>query len=148
MSIGISLVMDLVRRSCFGLGKEFHLEIIERHHRAKADAPSGTALMLAEAAKSALKYDADYIYDRHNVRKPRADNELGVSSVRGGTIAGEHVIVFAGPDEVIEIKHTVYSRNVLAAGAIRAAKFTATVKNPGIYSMQDLLNNGSMDTPD
>ncbi|MEL4105898.1 4-hydroxy-tetrahydrodipicolinate reductase [Oscillospiraceae bacterium WX1] len=139
MSIGINLLMDLIRRTAPFLGTGFDIEIVERHHRRKVDAPSGTALMLADAAKSALPYDPVYIYERQSVRQPRGDREIGISSVRGGTIVGEHDVIFAGLDEVIELRHTAYSRDVFAAGAVKAAKFIAGITKPGIYDMQDLL---------
>lgn len=139
MSIGINLVADLIRRACDFLGDGFDVEIVERHHRKKVDAPSGTALMLADAAKATLPYDADYVYERQSVRQPRGNHEIGISAVRGGTIVGEHEVIFAGLDEVIEIKHTAYSRDVFAAGAVKAAKYMAHVTKPGIYDMQDLL---------
>jgi 4-hydroxy-tetrahydrodipicolinate reductase len=139
LSVGINLVMDLVRRACEFLGEGFDVEIIERHHRRKVDAPSGTALMLADAARDALPYDAGYVYERQSVRQPRGNHEIGISSLRGGTIVGEHEVIFAGLDEVIELKHSAYSRDVFAAGAVKAAKFMASVKKPGLYNMQDLL---------
>jgi len=139
MSLGINLMMDLIRRACAVLGDRFDVEIVERHHRRKIDAPSGTALMLAEAAASALPYEAKYVYERESVRQPRGKNEIGISAVRGGTIVGEHEIIFAGLDEVIEIKHTALSRDIFAAGAIRAAKFMAKTKQPGLYTMSDVL---------
>jgi len=139
LSIGINLAIDLIKRACAFLGDGFDVEIIERHHRRKVDAPSGTALMLADAARSALPYDAEYVYERQSVRQPRGDHEIGISSLRGGTIVGEHEVIFAGLDEVIEIKHTAYSRDVFAAGAVKASKFIAAVKEPGMYDMQDLL---------
>ncbi len=139
LSIGINLAVDLIKRAASFLGDGFDIEIIERHHRRKIDAPSGTALMLADAARDALPQGADYVYERQSVRQPRGDHEIGISSLRGGTIVGEHEVIFAGLDEVIEIKHTAYSREVFAAGAVRAAKFMATKKRPGMYDMQDLL---------
>lgn len=139
LSIGINLAIDLIKRACTFLGDGFDVEIIERHHRRKVDAPSGTALMLADAARDALPYDAEYIYERQSQRQPRGDREIGISAVRGGTIVGEHEVIFAGLDEIIEIKHTAYSRDVFAAGAVKAAKFLARVKQPGMYDMQDLL---------
>jgi 4-hydroxy-tetrahydrodipicolinate reductase len=139
LSIGINLVIDLIKRACEFLGDGFDVEIIERHHRRKVDAPSGTALMLAGAARDALPYDAEYVYERQSVRQPRGKHEIGISSLRGGTIVGEHEIIFAGLDEVIEIKHTAYSRDVFAAGAVKAAKFITGIKKPGMYDMQDLL---------
>jgi 4-hydroxy-tetrahydrodipicolinate reductase len=139
LSIGINLIVDLVKRAAAFLGDGFDVEIVERHHRRKVDAPSGTALMLADAAKDALPYDANYVYERQSTREPRGKHEIGISAVRGGTIVGEHEVIFAGLDEVIEIKHTAYSRDVFAAGAVKAAKFIALVKRPGMYDMQDLL---------
>ncbi len=141
LSVGINLMMDLIRKTCAFLGAGFDVEIVERHHRRKVDAPSGTALMLADAARTSLPCDSEYVYERQSVRKPRADNEIGISSLRGGTIVGEHSIVFAGLDEVLEIKHTAYSRDVFASGAVKAAKFMATVTKPGMYDMQALLKD-------
>ncbi|NLA86809.1 MAG: 4-hydroxy-tetrahydrodipicolinate reductase [Clostridiales bacterium] len=139
MTIGVNLVIDLIKRGCSFLGDGFDVEIIERHHNRKVDAPSGTALMLADAARDALPYEANYVYERQSSREPRGKHEIGISSVRGGTIVGEHEVIFAGLDEVIEIKHTAYSRDVFAAGAVKAAKFLAGIKKPGMYDMQDLL---------
>ncbi|MGI5972035.1 MAG: 4-hydroxy-tetrahydrodipicolinate reductase [Oscillospiraceae bacterium] len=139
MSLGINLIADLVRRAVSVLGVNYDIEIVERHHNKKVDAPSGTALMLADAAAQALPYEAEYVYGRSNVRKPREKREIGISSVRGGTIVGEHAIIFAGHDEVIEIKHSIQSREVFAAGAIRAARFFSVPREPGIYDMSDVL---------
>jgi 4-hydroxy-tetrahydrodipicolinate reductase len=139
LSVGINLIIDLIKRTCAFLGEGYDVEIVERHHRRKVDAPSGTALMLADAARDALPYDAGYVYERQSVRQPRGNHEIGISSVRGGSIVGEHEIIFAGLDEVIEIKHTAYSRDVFAAGAVKAAKFLSSIKKPGLYDMQDLL---------
>ena len=141
MSLGVNLLADLVRRACAVLGGAFDVEIVERHHRRKVDAPSGTALMLADAASSSLPYDAGYVYERQSVRRPRGDHEIGISSVRGGTEVGQHEVIFAGLDEVIELRHTAASRDVFAAGAIRAAKFMAGVSEPGLYDMTDMLDN-------
>lgn len=139
MSLGINVLMDLIRRAASLLGEDFDVEIEERHHRRKLDAPSGTALMLADAAASALPYDAEYVYDRHSVRKPRDKREIGISSLRGGTIVGEHTVIFAGRDEVIEIGHHAASREVFAVGAVKAAKFLAGVTAPGMYDMSHLI---------
>jgi len=139
MSLGINLLTDLVRRAVQVLGEGFDIEIVERHHNRKIDAPSGTAFMLADAARSALPYDPDYIYERQSVRTPRNKREIGISAVRGGTIVGEHDVIFAGLDEVIEIRHAAYSRNVFASGAVTAAKFLATVSTPGLYSMHHIV---------
>ena len=139
MSVGINLIADLVRRACAVLGSGYDVEIVERHHRRKIDAPSGTALLLADAAKSALPYNAEYVYERESRREARGGHEIGISAVRGGTIVGEHEVIFAGLDEVIELKHTATSRDVFAAGAIKAAKFMAS-QRPGMYDMRDVLS--------
>ena len=141
MSLGINLMMQLVKRASAVLGESFDVEIVEKHHRRKVDAPSGTALMLADAAASALPYEAENVFERHSVRQPRRREEIGISSVRGGTIVGEHEVIFAGHDEVFEMKHSALSREVFASGAIAAAKFIATVKAPGMYDMDDLLRD-------
>jgi len=139
MSLGINLLADLIRRACAVLGDGFDVEIIERHHRRKVDAPSGTALMLADAAASALPYESGYVYERQSKRQPRGEREIGISSVRGGTIVGVHEVIFAGLHEVIELKHTAESRDVFAAGAVRAAKFLAGAGAPGLYDMSHVL---------
>ena len=140
MSLGINLLIDLIKRACTVLGESYDVEIIERHHKRKVDAPSGTALMLAEAAASALPHDEmEYIYERESKREPRKKHEIGISALRGGTIVGEHEVVFAGLDEVIELKHTAASRDVFAVGAVRAAKFLAKINKPGMYNMSDVL---------
>ena len=138
-SLGVNLLMDLVRRAAAALGEGYDVEIVERHHRRKVDAPSGTALMLADAAAQALPYQPDYVYDRHCVRQARQPREIGISSVRGGTIVGDHTVIFAGPDEVIELSHHAASREIFAAGAVRAAKFLARADRPGLYDMSSLL---------
>ncbi|MCL2634759.1 MAG: 4-hydroxy-tetrahydrodipicolinate reductase [Oscillospiraceae bacterium] len=140
MSLGINLLQDLARRAVRVLGEQFDVEIIERHHNRKKDAPSGTAIMLAEAINDEFDRPKRYIYDRHNVFKPRERDEIGLHAVRGGTIVGEHEIVFAGHDEVITLSHSAQSREVFAVGAINAALFMAGREN-GLYDMSDLLNN-------
>ena len=139
MSLGINLLAELIRRACSFLGAEYDIEIIEKHHRRKVDAPSGTALLLADAAASALPYKPHYVFDRSNVKKPRDSSEIGISAVRGGTIVGEHEVIFAGNDEVIELKHSAASRDVFAVGAIKAAKFIAKTQKPAMYDMSDML---------
>lgn len=139
MSLGINVLLDLVRRAATLLGEDFDVEIEERHHRRKLDAPSGTALMLADTAADVLPYEADYVYDRHSVRKPRDKREIGIFSLRGGNIVGDHTVVFAGRDEVIELSHHAASREVFAAGAVKAAKFLAGMGTPGLYNMSDLI---------
>lgn len=140
MSLGINLMLELVKKAASVFGVNYDVEIIEKHHRRKVDAPSGTAIMLADAANEALPYDAEYVYERNSVRQPRGDKEIGISSLRGGTIVGEHDVVFAGRDEVLTISHQAFSREVFAVGAVRAGKFMAGITEPGIYDMSDLLS--------
>ena len=113
------------------------MEIVEAHHSKKLDAPSGTALMLADAVKS-VREDAEYVYDRHDVRRERGENEVGIHSIRGGTIVGEHSVIFAGRDEVITLSHSAGSRDLFAAGALKAAEFAADAA-PGLYTMADVI---------
>ena len=117
----------------------FDIDIVEKHHRLKLDAPSGTALALADAIDEALPGTYEYVYDRSGRRMQRPKNEIGISAVRGGTIVGEHEIIFAGTDEVIEIKHTAYSKAIFGKGAVTAAKFLAG-RAPGMYNMQDAID--------
>lgn len=138
MSLGINVLIDLVKRAAAVLGESCDIEIVEQHHKRKVDAPSGTALMIADAAKSALDYDTDYVYGRADRREARPKNEIGISSVRGGTIVGVHEVIFAGRDEIIEIKHTAMSRDIFANGAVRAAKFLVG-KSAGMYNMEQLV---------
>ena len=137
MSLGINLLLELVQRAAAVLGEEYNVEIVEAHHNKKLDAPSGTALMLADAIRD-VREESEYVYDRHSVRRERAPEEIGIHSVRGGTIVGEHEVIFAGTDEVIRISHSAYSRDVFATGAVRAALFAADAK-PGMYSMKEML---------
>ena len=139
MSLGINLMMRLTKKAASVLGASFDVEILERHHNRKLDAPSGTALMLADAAAEGLPHASEYVYERHSVRRKRGREEIGISSMRGGTIVGEHEIMYAGPDEVFTLKHSALSRDVFASGAIAAAKYIASVKAPGLYNMDDLL---------
>ena len=139
MSLGINLLANLLKKAAAVLGPGFDVEIVERHHRMKVDAPSGTALMLADAVSAGMESAPEYIYERQSVRKPRGDNEIGISAVRGGTIVGEHEVIFAGPDEVIEFRHSAHSREVFANGAVAAAAFLASKHEPGLYNMDDVL---------
>ena len=141
MSLGINLLADLVRRACAVLGEAYDVEIIERHHRRKVDAPSGTAIMLADAASLSLPYSPEYTYERQGRTQPRNAHEIGISSVRGGTLVGEHEVIFAGLDETIELRHSAASRDIFAVGALKAAKFIAGVSKPGLYDMSDVLGN-------
>ena len=138
MSLGINLQKDLICEAAKVLGDSFDIEIIEKHHNLKKDAPSGTAYLLADALKSELPYDPVYTYSRKESTEKREKKEIGIHSIRGGTIVGEHEVLFIGNDEVISIKHQAFSKNVFAEGALRAAAFIAN-KKPGFYSMPDLL---------
>lgn len=138
MSIGINLLSELAKKAAAVLGGQFDIEIVEKHHNQKIDAPSGTALMLADAINSVENDKYSYVYDRHAVRKKREKTEIGIHAVRGGTIVGEHEVIFAGRDEVITLSHSAYSKQVFAAGAVNAAVFMADKKS-GMYSMADMI---------
>ena len=139
MSLGINVLLELVKKAASVLGDSCDIEIVERHHRRKVDAPSGTALMIADAAAQSCGHDTEYIYERRSTRHARDKKEIGISAVRGGTIVGEHEIIFAGHDEIMEIKHTALSREIFAQGAVEAAKFIAGVEKPGLYDMSYLV---------
>ena len=140
MSLGINLLLKLAADAAKTLGGNgFDAEIIEEHHRRKLDAPSGTAIMLADSVNDALGGGCEYVFGRSERREARPVKEIGISSVRGGTIVGMHDVLFAGQDEVIEIKHTAYSRAIFAKGALAAAKFLAR-KGPGMYDMGDVID--------
>ena len=139
MSLGINTLFDLLQKAVKVLAPAgFDIEIVEKHHNQKIDAPSGTALALADAINSAVGQVYEYKYDRSGLRKKRDAKEIGISAVRGGTIVGEHEVIFAGKDEVIEIKHTSYSRAVFGKGAVEAAKFLAG-KEAGYYDMRKVV---------
>ena len=139
MSLGINLLMKLLKEAAVKLaGDGFDVEIVEKHHNQKLDAPSGTALALADSINEAMDDRYEYIYDRSQVRQKRDKKELGISAVRGGTIVGEHEVIFAGTDELITFKHTAYSRAVFAKGSITAAKYLKG-KAAGLYDMSDVL---------
>ena len=122
----------------FALGINYDIEIVEQHHHNKLDAPSGTALMLADAINEENNGAYHYVYDRSSVRQKRDPKEIGISSVRGGSIVGDHEVLFCGPDEVITLRHTAYSRSIFANGAVNAAVYLAK-KEPGLYDMGDLI---------
>ena len=138
MSVGINLLKNLSSTAASILNNTFDVEIIEKHHNTKADAPSGTAMMLANAINEASGGDLEYIYDRHERREARPKRELGIHAIRGGTITGDHTVLFAGPDEVIELTHRAYSRNIYAMGALRAADFISKLPC-GLYDMSSML---------
>ncbi len=139
MSVGINLLLKLLAEAAKVLGPAgYDIELVERHHNQKVDAPSGTALALADSINASLDNKYTYVYDRSQVRKKREKNEIGISAVRGGTIVGDHEVIFAGTDEVIEFKHSAYSRSVFGKGAVEAAKFLAG-QEPGMYDMGDVI---------
>lgn len=139
MSLGINTLLKLIQDAAKVLATAgFDMEIVERHHKLKLDAPSGTALALADSLNEAMDDSYHYVYDRSERREQRDAKEIGISAVRGGTIVGEHEVIFAGPDEVIEFKHTAYSKAVFGKGAVEAAKFLAG-KAAGRYDMSDVI---------
>lgn len=139
MSLGINTLLKLVQDAAKVLAAAgFDMEIVEKHHRLKLDAPSGTALALADSINEAMDNQYHYVYDRSQKREKRDDKEIGISAVRGGTIVGEHEIIFAGQEEVIEFKHTAYSKAIFGKGAVEAAKFLAG-KPAGRYDMSDVI---------
>lgn len=138
MSLGINLMVELVKKATCILSDGFDIEIIEAHHNQKLDAPSGTAVMLASAVQSALDEDYTLTYDRHYERKKRDPKEIGIHSIRGGTIVGEHSVIFAGHDEVFKLSHSAGSKEIFAVGALKAALFIVG-KPVGLYSMSDMV---------
>lgn len=138
MSLGVNLLIELAKMASKVFGLDYDVEIVEKHHKMKLDAPSGTAIMIADGIASVRTDEPEYIYDRHSVRKKRDTREIGISSIRGGTIVGEHDVIFAGNNEVLTISHQAQSRTLFAVGAINAAAFLAD-KPAGNYDMSDLL---------
>lgn len=139
MSLGINTIIKILNNiSPLLFDAGFDIEIVEKHHSKKLDAPSGTALMLADAASENLSEKPEYVFGRSDRREERPKSEIGISAVRGGTIVGEHEVIFAGCDEIIEVKHTALSRAVFANGAINAAMFLAG-KEAGLYTMADVV---------
>lgn len=138
MSLGVNLVCELAKKAAAVLGDSFDIEIIEMHHNQKIDAPSGTALMIADSIKEELDENTKYEYDRHSKREKRTKNEIGIHAVRGGTITGEHQVIFAGLDEIITISHSARSKELFATGAVSAAKFICG-KPAGLYKMSDMI---------
>lgn len=139
MSLGINMLLKLIQDAAKLLAPAgFDMEIVEKHHNRKVDAPSGTALALADSLNEALDQKYEYVYDRSGRREQRPKYEIGISAVRGGNIVGEHDVIFAGLDEVITFRHTAYSRSVFAKGAVQAAKYLAG-KPAGFYDMGDVV---------
>lgn len=140
MSLGINLLMKLLKEAAPTLAAAgFDIEIVEKHHNQKLDAPSGTALMLAQAASDGVDYHPEFVYERHSVRKKRDKTEIGISAIRGGTIVGEHDVIFAGRDEVLTLSHAAMSKEIFAVGALNAALFLHG-RPAGFYSMTDVVN--------
>lgn len=139
MSLGINLLIKLAGDAAELLYPDFDIEIIEAHHNQKIDAPSGTALMLADGINARLGHSLSYVHDRSAVRQKRSGNELGIHAIRGGTIVGEHTVLFAGGEEVITLHHSAQSRSVFARGAVAAARFLPG-KTAGLYDMNDLIS--------
>ena len=138
LSLGINLLCSLAKKAAALLGDDYDVEIIEKHHNQKIDAPSGTALMLANAINETLGERCNFEYDRHSKRHKRTKNEIGIHSIRGGTIVGEHEILFAGHDETISLSHSAASKEVFASGALKAAAFLVG-KPAGLYDMSQLV---------
>lgn len=139
MSLGVNMLLKLLQDAAKVLAPAgFDIELVEKHHNQKVDAPSGTALALADSINEALDNEYTYHYDRSQVRQKREKKEIGIMAVRGGTIVGEHEVIFAGEDEVIEFKHTAYSKAVFGKGAVEAGKFLKG-KGPGLYDMKDVI---------
>lgn len=138
MSLGVNLLTELVKKAAAALGENFDIEIVEKHHNQKVDAPSGTALMLADSAAEAGCASRDYVQGRTGKNCKRNKGDIGISSVRGGTVVGEHEVMFCGNDEVITLSHSALSRKIFAVGALKAARFL-TEKKSGLYDMKDVL---------
>jgi len=139
MSLGINLVSELAQKAASVFGDRFDIEIVEKHHNQKKDAPSGTALLLADAINEVFLGDRRYVFGRHGRAELRETSDIGIHAVRGGTIVGEHEIIFAGRDEIVELRHSAASRQVFALGALQAARFLQG-KPPGLYSMKEMID--------
>ena len=139
MSLGINLLVSLAKKAALTLGESFDIEIIEKHHNKKVDAPSGTAYMIAEGINESLNNSKSYNFGREGKNELRHKDEIGIHAIRGGTIPGEHSVLFAGLDEVIELKHSALSKNVFAQGGVVAAKFIVNKENR-LYSMKDIFD--------
>ena len=139
MSMGVNLLANLAKKAVEVLGDDFDIEIVEKHHNQKIDAPSGTALMLADAMCEEIEKPMKYEYDRHSKREKRTKNEIGIHAVRGGTIVGEHEIIFAGRDEIITLSHSARSKEIFAVGAVNAAVYM-NGKGAGLYDMKELID--------
>ncbi|MFA6507344.1 MAG: 4-hydroxy-tetrahydrodipicolinate reductase [Treponemataceae bacterium] len=145
MSLGINLVKDLIKKAASVLGRGYDIEIVEMHHRLKKDAPSGTALLLLNGLNEVIEPQLEPIYGRDSKDRLRTQNEVGIHSLRGGTIVGDHHVVFAGTDEVVKVSHVAYSRQIFASGALKAARYLFN-KTPGIYTMDKMINENNIVT--
>ena len=139
MSLGVNLLIELAKQATKILGNDFDIEVVEKHHNLKVDAPSGTALMIADGISQELEKEPQYVYDRHSYRKKRSKNEIGIHSIRGGTIVGEHDVIFAGNNEVVTISHQAQSKALFATGSLNAAVYLYD-KSAGMYNMSDMLS--------
>ncbi|MBS4539220.1 4-hydroxy-tetrahydrodipicolinate reductase [Clostridium sp. D2Q-11] len=139
MSLGVNVLLSMVRKAANILSSSFDIEIIEKHHNKKVDAPSGTALMIANTINDELDNTKDFVYGRYTKKDKRQPKEVGIHAIRGGNIVGEHTVIFAGDDEVVEIKHTANSKKIFAKGSLEAAQYIINQK-PGLYTMDNLLN--------
>lgn len=139
MSLGVNLLIELAKQATKVLGNDFDIEIVEKHHNQKVDAPSGTAIMIADGISEELEKEPQYVYDRHAYRRKRSKDEIGIHAIRGGTIVGEHDVIFAGHDEVVTISHQSQSKELFATGAINAAIFIVG-KPSGMYNMSHMLS--------
>ncbi|HHW69761.1 MAG TPA: 4-hydroxy-tetrahydrodipicolinate reductase [Clostridiales bacterium] len=146
MSVGVNLMYELIRRSATALSDDFDIEIIEKHHNQKIDSPSGTAYTMAHIINEVFSGRKHFSYGRHSQNAKRSKDEIGIHAIRGGTIVGEHSVLFAGVDEILEIKHTAYSKQIFAVGALKAAKFLKAVNKPGLYDMTDMMAHESLVT--
>lgn len=138
MSLGINVLNELVQRAAKALYPDFDIEIVEAHHNRKIDAPSGTAIMIADAISEAIPDKMEYVYERHSENKPRTKNEIGISAIRGGNIVGEHEVYFISDEEIVKVSHSAQTRDVFAKGAIKAAEFIVN-KPAGYYSMKEVI---------
>jgi len=142
MSLGINLLRELIQQAAAVLGGGFDIEIVEKHHNQKKDSPSGTALLLADAMNEVFLGTRQYVFGRHTRSEPREPREIGIHAVRAGTIVGEHEVLFAGKDELVEFRHAAYSRQIFASGALQAARYLIG-KRPGLYGMKEMITAGS-----
>ena len=138
MSLGINLINSLLRKVTPLLYGNYDIELIEKHHNQKLDSPSGTALLLADTIKDSISEETHYVHGRDGHKK-REKNEIGIHAVRGGSIVGDHDVIFAGTGEVIELSHKAISRDVFAIGALKACEYMGTINKPGLYNMDDVL---------